>query len=82
MKKELIQELLQKFEQASYDYQGVECWSARELQEILGYAQWRNFLSIVSKAKEACENAGGHIVEHFAEISKMVAKESVLADFQ
>lgn len=72
MKKELIHELLQRFEQAAYEYQGVECWSARELQEILGYAQWRNFLSIVGKAKEACENSGGHIVEHFAAISKMI----------
>jgi hypothetical protein len=36
MKQELIIELLQKFEQAAYEYQGVECWSARELQMILG----------------------------------------------
>jgi DNA-damage-inducible protein D len=36
MKKELILDLLQKFEQAAYEYKGVECWSARELQTILG----------------------------------------------
>ena len=36
IKKELIQELFQKFEQARYVYNEVECWSARELQEILG----------------------------------------------
>lgn len=36
MKKELIVELFQKFEQACYEFKGVECWSARELQYIFG----------------------------------------------
>jgi len=43
MKKELIAELLEKFENACYLYQGIEFWSSRELQEILGYAKWDNF---------------------------------------
>jgi hypothetical protein len=37
MKKELITELFKKFEEACYDLDGLECWSGRELQEILGY---------------------------------------------
>jgi DNA-damage-inducible protein D len=37
---------------------GIECWSARELQEVLGYSEWRNFNKVVEKAQEACEAAG------------------------
>ena len=37
MKTELIQELLVKFEHACYDYNGIECWSARELQFVFNY---------------------------------------------
>ena len=72
MKKELIDELFARFENACYIYEGVECWSARDLQEILGYAQWRNFLNSIDKAKKSCEGAGEKVSDHFAEISKMV----------
>lgn len=44
MKQELIQELFIQFEQACYIHNGIECWSARELQTILGYSEWRNFI--------------------------------------
>jgi len=43
MKKELIIELFQKFEDACYQFNNLECWSARELQDILGYSKWDNF---------------------------------------
>ncbi len=73
MKKELIRELFEKFEHACYVYKGVECWSARELQEILGYSKWDNFLNVIEKSKTACNNAGANVSDHFAETGKMVA---------
>jgi DNA-damage-inducible protein D len=72
MKKEFISELFKKFEDACYDYEGVECWSARELQNILGYTQWRNFKNVIDKAQKSCEQAGEEAKNHFAEFSKMV----------
>ncbi len=72
MKKELIIELFEKFEQACYHYKGIECWSARELQEILGYTEWRNFLKVIDKAKDACVNAGEELKYHFVDTNKMI----------
>lgn len=73
MKKEIILELLGKFEQACYIYDDIECWSARDLQDIFGYAKWANFLNVVDKARVSCENAGLAISDHFADIGKMVS---------
>ena len=72
MKKELIAELFEKFEKACYVLNNVECWSARELQEILNYSKWDNFLNVIEKAKNACLNAGGNVSDHFADIGKMI----------
>jgi DNA-damage-inducible protein D len=72
MKKEQIQQLFEQFENACYDYNGIECWSARELQSILGYSKWDNFLNVIEKAKKACENAGLALSDHFADVGKMV----------
>ncbi|MDR0938416.1 MAG: DNA damage-inducible protein D [Mediterranea sp.] len=73
MKTEEIKALFTQFEQASAEFEGVECWSARELQRLLGYTQWRNFENIIDKAKDACRNAGENVAYHFAEVSKMVS---------
>lgn len=72
MKREYIRELFEKFEKACYDFAGIECWSARELQSILGYSKWDNFKNVVDKAKKSCEQAGEEVKNHFADIGKMV----------
>ena len=51
---------------------GVEYWLARDLQHLLGYAKWDNFLNAVSKAKTACEVSGHQVSDHFADVGKMV----------
>src|SRR5277367_284903 len=72
MKREMIRELFEKFEQACYVFKGIECWSARDLQEIFNYAEWRNFLKVTDKAREACKHSGVAVCDHFVETNKMV----------
>ena len=72
MKSEEIKALFEKFENASAVLEGVECWSARELQNLLGYSKWENFSKVIDKAKESCRNAGGEIIDHFPDVRKMV----------
>lgn len=50
-----------------------EFWSARDLQTILGYAQWRRFEEVIGKAKIACKNSRQVVANHFAEVGKMVS---------
>ena len=49
---------------------GTEYWNARELQHVLEYTDWRNFLKVVDKAKIACENSGILVEEHFVDVNK------------
>ncbi len=73
MKNELIQTLTETFEgHAQETENGVEYWLARDLQYLLGYSEWRNFLNVISKAKTACEVSGHTIENHFVDINKMV----------
>ena len=72
MKKELIQELFKKFEEACYDLDGLECWSARELMSVFSYSEWRAFSTLIKKASETCKNAGEKVEDHFVVYYKMV----------
>jgi DNA-damage-inducible protein D len=72
MKSEEIKTLFAQFENASAEVEGIECWSARELQKLLGYSKWENFSKVVEKAKESCQNAGQEISDHFPDVRKMV----------
>lgn len=72
MKSEEIKNLFFQFEAAALDLDGVECWSARELQGLLGYNKWENFEKVIQKAKDACINAGELMENHFPDIRKMV----------
>ena len=72
MKAEEIIELFRQFESIANEYKGVECWSARELSTLLGYAKWEKFNNVIEKAKEACLNAGENSDDHFLHVGKMV----------
>ena len=73
MKKEQIQELAQHFEDhAAHSDTGVEFWLARDLQHLLGYAEWRNFFKVVTKAMMACEVSGNIVIDHFVDVNKTI----------
>jgi hypothetical protein len=50
----------------------LQYWMARDIQVLLEYNEWRNFLNIVEKAKIACGNSGQQIGDHFGDVTKMV----------
>jgi hypothetical protein len=73
MKSDLIHTLTDTFEaHAQQAENGVEFWLARDLQYLLGYTKWDNFLNVISKAKTACEISEHQVSDHFADVGKMV----------
>ena len=53
------------------DEYGNEYWYARELSKILEYKDWRNFLKVLNKAKDACKNSGFNIDEQLVEVNRL-----------
>jgi len=51
---------------------GAEFWSARELARVLEYTDFRNFIAVINKAREACANSGHSVSDHFVDITEMV----------
>jgi DNA-damage-inducible protein D len=72
MEKDMIIQLNKRFEEYAYEQDGIEYWLARELQELLGYSEWRNFLNAINKAKESCETTGEAVSDHFVDVNKRI----------
>jgi len=73
MKTEIIHALTNTFEgHALLTDNGIEYWLARDIQHLLSYTKWDNFLNVLSKAKTACAGSGHPVPNHFAEVGKMV----------
>lgn len=74
METEILLSLVRGFESSSHKTdEGIEFWLARDLQGLLGYDKWDNFLKVILKAKIACENSGHLVEDHFADVGKMVS---------
>lgn len=73
MEKQIIKSLTKNFESyANKTENGIEFWFARDLQNLLGYTDWRNFLKVISKAKTACEISGNKVNDHFVDANKTI----------
>lgn len=73
MKKEIIKNLAYNFEDFSKTTEsGIEFWFARDLQHLLGYAEWRNFTKVIVKSKITCEATDNLINDHFVDTNKTI----------
>ena len=72
VEKQIIIKLHKNFEDYAHEKNGVEFWYARELQQLLGYNEWRNFEKVIEKAMVACKGAGQAVSDHFVGVNKMV----------
>ncbi len=75
MEKETIVRLHSNFEEIlqKETETGAEFWFARDLQELLGYSKWDNFIKVIDKAKTSCKTSGYEPRDHFLDVRKMVS---------
>lgn len=72
---EIIQSLKESFDgklQKVPDHEEIEFWFARDIMELLGYARWENFITVVQKAITSCESTGFEPRDHFRGVTKMI----------
>lgn len=73
MAKELMNQHNNLFEQIKQtDENGNEFWSARDLSKALEYSEYRHFLPVIERAKEACIKSGQKLADHFEDILEMI----------
>lgn len=73
MESEIVKSLTNNFEDfVQYTDEKIEFWLARDLQKLLGYAKWDNFLNVIEKAKTSCKNSKEDVNNHFAEVGKTI----------
>jgi DNA-damage-inducible protein D len=72
MNKQIITKLTKNFEDFAHKKEGVEFWFARDLQNLLGYIEWRKFAGVIEKAKDSCKNTGFEINDHFVGSAKTI----------
>ncbi len=54
------------------DSEQVEVWYARDLQDLLGYARWENFIVAINRAVDSCKTQNINVDDHFREVTKMI----------
>ena len=67
-----IQQNLESIKRISNDKDLMEFWSARDLMLMLGYKEWRKFMGVIEKAKDACKSSNHNVADHFVGADKMV----------
>jgi len=73
MNPKIIKSLTTDFESKKYQTKDrLDFWYARDLQELLGYKEWRNFEKIIQKAKKSCKNTGISTQDHFVDVNKSI----------
>jgi DNA-damage-inducible protein D len=72
MEKLVISKLTSNFNDYVNKKDGVEFWFARDLQNLLGYVEWRKFLGVINKAKIACKTSNISVSDHFVGADKKV----------
>ncbi|MBO7125907.1 MAG: hypothetical protein J6V74_08720 [Bacteroidales bacterium] len=72
-----IQQYKSKFDEIAKEIKDdeddtLEVWYARELQQVLGYTRWENFVVAIGRAMESCKTLSVNVDDHFREVTKMV----------
>lgn len=69
----VVNKLVKNFDELVQKKDGVEFWFARDLQKLLGYTEWRKFVGVIDKAKEACKRSNFSISDHFVGADKTIS---------